>query len=262
MAQLTGNVQFTGSIENLSAYKMRGSDKIILRKKGGPTKKQIKHSPNFDLTRRNNKEFGGRAKAATYIKRLLHPLMFLADYNITGPLNALLQPIQQMDTHNELGKRNILLTKNPRLLEGFTLNRRYFFESIVRTPVLCTIHKQQQQAIIDLPNLLPGINFIVPGNYPFYRFIAVMGLVPDLFYTNHGYLPKGDRDYFSEYAQSNWLPVNTRAPAVTLTIEGPAQSKPKSCSNLVALGIAFGTMKGQEIEPVKYIGGAKVIGVV
>jgi hypothetical protein len=31
---------------------------------------------------------------------------------------------------------------------------------------------------------------------------------------------------------------------------------------MVALGIAFGTMKGQEIEPVKYIGGAKVIGVV
>jgi hypothetical protein len=31
---------------------------------------------------------------------------------------------------------------------------------------------------------------------------------------------------------------------------------------MVALGIAFGMMKGQEIEPVKYIGGAKVIGMV
>ena len=263
MAQLTGNILFTGSIENLSAYKMRGSDKIILRKKGGPTKKQIKHSPNFDVTRRNNKEFGGRAKAATHIKRILYPLLFLADYNITGPLNALLQPIQQMDTHNEWGQRHILLTKNPRLLEGFTLNRRYFFESIVRTPVSCTIHKQQQQAIIDLPHLLPGINFIAPGNYPFYRFIAVMGLVPDLFYTEHGYFPKkGDRDYTFDYIETDWLPVNIPAPAVTLTIEGPQESKPKSCSNMVALGIAFGTMKGQEIEPVKYVGGAKVIGVV
>ena len=262
MAQLMSDFLFTGSLQNLSAYKMRGSDKIILRKKGGPSKKQIKHSPNFDLTRRNNKEFGGRAKAAQHIKRILFPLLFIADYNITGPLNALLQPIQQMDTHNEWGKRDILLTKNPRLLEGFTLNRRYFFESIVRTPVSCTIHKQKQQAIIDLPHLLPGINFIAPGNYPFYRFIAVMGLVPDLFCTEHGYLPKGERDYSFDYIETDWLPVNTPAPAVTLTIEGPPENKPTTCSNMVALGIAFGTMQGQQIQPVKYIGAGKVIGMV
>jgi hypothetical protein len=260
MAQLIGNVLFTGSIENLSAYKMRGSDKIIIRKKGGPTKKQIKHSPKFDLTRRNNKEFGGRAKAATLIKRILHPLMFLADYNITGPLNALLQPIQQMDTHNEKGKRNILLTKNPRLLEGFTLNRRYLLDSIVRTPVSCTI--QKQKVIVDLPQLLPDINFVVPGNYPFYQFIAVAGLVPDLYVTEHGYQPKVERDYITEYTQSDWLPVNTLAPAGKLIVKGLPLQKPDTCSNMVALGIAFGTMKGQEIEPVKYIGGAKVIGVV
>jgi hypothetical protein len=88
-----------------------------------------------------------------------------------------------------------------------------------------------------------------------------MGLVPDLFYTNYGYLPKGDRDYIFDYIKTDWLPVNTTAPAVTLTIEGPQESKPKSCSNMVALCIAFGTMKGQEIEPVKYIGGAKVLAV-
>lgn len=197
MAQLIGDILFTGSLQKLSAYKMRGSDKIIIRKKGGPTKKQIKHSPHFDLTRRNNKEFGGRAKAAQHIKRILHPLLFLADYNITGPLNALLQPIQQMDTGSDWGKRNILLTKNPRLLEGFTLNRRYYFESIVRTPVSCTI--QKEEVIVDLPALIPGINFMVPGNYSWYQFIAVAGLVPDLFYTDHGYLPKGERHYVPDY---------------------------------------------------------------
>jgi hypothetical protein len=76
------------------------------------------------------------------------------------------------------------------------------------------------------------------------------------------YLPKGERDYSFDYIETDWLPVNTPAPAVTLTIEGPQESKPMSCSNMVALGIAFGTIQGQEIQPVKYIGGAKVIGVV
>ena len=64
MAKLDGTIQFTGSLQNLSFYKMRGSDKIIVRKKGGPSRKQVKHSPNFENTRHNNSEFGGRALAA------------------------------------------------------------------------------------------------------------------------------------------------------------------------------------------------------
>jgi hypothetical protein len=132
MAQLMSEFLFTGSLQNMSAYKMRGSDKIILRKKGGPSKKQIKHSPNFDLTRRNNKEFGGRAKAAQHIKRILHPLLFLADYNITGPLNALLQPMSANGHWQRMGKAAYHDIEKSTVAEGFTLNRRYFFESIVR----------------------------------------------------------------------------------------------------------------------------------
>ena len=109
MAKLEGDIQFTGSLNNLSAYKMRGSDKIILRKKGGPTKKQIKHSKNFENTRRNNMEFGGRAMAAAAIKHCLHPFGFLADHNITATLNALLGAIQKMDTTSGWGKRHVLL---------------------------------------------------------------------------------------------------------------------------------------------------------
>src|SRR5262245_47359014 len=118
MAQLIGNIQIIGSLSNLSFYKMRGSDKIIVRKKGGPTRKQVKKSPKFENTRRNNKEFGGRSTATAYIKDVLWPLLFLADYNIVGPINALLKPIQEMDKTSVSGKRNILISKNPRLLEG------------------------------------------------------------------------------------------------------------------------------------------------
>jgi hypothetical protein len=257
MAKLEGNILFTGSLDNLSAYKMRGSDKIILRKKGGPTKKQIKHSPNFENTRRNNKEFGGRAMAAACIKRCLHPFGFLADHNITAPLNALLQAIQKMDTTSGRGKRHILLTKQPRLLEGFSLNRRYMFETIVRTPVIC--HLQKEQAIIELPALLPGINFMSPGNYAFYKFIGAAGWVPDIYYSEHGYRPKERQHYFPEIMASDWLPVNASAPARTLTIPALPLNKPADCSTLVAVGIAFGQMQGDTVVPEKYVGGAKVM---
>jgi hypothetical protein len=260
MAKLEGSFQFTGSLQNLSAYKMQGSDKIILRKKGGPSKKQVKYGANFENTRHNNKEFGGRALAAACIKRNLHPLLFLADYNITGPLNALLQPIQKMDIESEWGKRHILLTKQPRLLEGFSLNRRYLFETIIRTPVICRL--QGAQAIIDLPALQPDINFMTPGNYNWYKFIAVAGFIPDVYYTEHGYKPK-ESEYFNlEIVESEWLPVNAPAAANSLVIDGMPEQKPATCSTMVALGIAFGAMNGAEIKPVKYVGGAKVMMVV
>jgi hypothetical protein len=262
MAKLEGNIQITGSLDNLSFYKMRGSDKIIVRKKGGPSRKQVKQAPEFEQTRRNNSEFSGRARAAAYIKQLLTPMRFLADYNITAPLNALLKPIQKMDTESEWGQRNIIISKNARLLEGFSINRRYQLDSIVRTPVLYSI--QNQQIIIDIPNLLPGLNFISPGNYPWYQFIATAGWVPDIYYKDdaYGYRPKGDYNFEALTESTNWLPVNAPAAASKLTINGLPEEKPDDHCMLIAIGISFGSMQGNDIFPVKYVGAGKVIGMV
>ncbi|AEV98981.1 hypothetical protein A4D02_10515 [Niastella koreensis] len=260
MAKLEGNIQITGSLDNLSFYKMRGSDKIIVRRKGGPSAEQVRKAPNFENTRRNNGEFGGRAAATALIKQVLNPLRFLADYNITGPLNALLKPIQHMDTDNDWGQRSIIISKNARLLQGFSLNRRYQLDTILRTPVLYSL--KQQQVVIDIPELLPGLNFITPGNYSWYKFIATAGIIPDVYYRddNWGYQPKGDFNYQPSVDHSAWFPTNAHAGATTLTIDGLPEVKPEDHSILIAIGIAFGTMQGTEIQPVKYVGAGKVIG--
>jgi hypothetical protein len=96
---------FTGSLHNISAYKGGDMDTIIIRYKGGPSKRMIKSHPSFELTRRNNKEFGGRSTASEWIMRVLHPLKPLSDYNISGPLNSTLKPIQEMDTVSGPGKK-------------------------------------------------------------------------------------------------------------------------------------------------------------
>lgn len=124
MAKLTSDIQFTGSLGNLSAYKMRGIDHTILRTKGGPSSAQIKKDPAFDVVRRNNAEFSGRAAASRWIMRMMWPQKALADYNIAGPLNALVKPIQELDKESAFGQRNIVLSKNKLLLQGFSLNRK------------------------------------------------------------------------------------------------------------------------------------------
>ena len=77
----------------MSFYKVRGSDQIYIRKKGGPSRAKVKEGSTFINTRRNNDEFGGRAAASSWIMLMLQPLKPLGDYNIAGPLNSLLVPI-------------------------------------------------------------------------------------------------------------------------------------------------------------------------
>ena len=43
MAILTGGLPIIGSLQGLSTYKMRGSDKIVVRSKGGATKNRFRN---------------------------------------------------------------------------------------------------------------------------------------------------------------------------------------------------------------------------
>src|SRR3989337_1041067 len=97
MALLESDIQFTGPLGNLSAYRMRGVDKIIVRKKGGASKKRIKNDPEFERTRENNTEFSGRAAGVRWVMRALMPLRRVADYNLCGPINKLMKHVQDED---------------------------------------------------------------------------------------------------------------------------------------------------------------------
>jgi hypothetical protein len=190
MAQLHKDFTFTGSLGNVSAYKRRGSDKIILRTKGGASKSQIKRSPAFEATRKLNMEFGGRATASRWVLHALYSLRHISDHSITGKINALLQPAQEMDTVSEFGKRHVLLSEQPRLLEGLSLNSKTLLESVVTNPVHYTLSKETMSAAVDIPALRPGINFFIPGNFLLYRCTVVFDFIPDLFFTGNNYRPR------------------------------------------------------------------------
>ena len=59
MPFLEGPFAFTGKLDMLSAYRMRGVDKIVVRRKGGPSREKIKTGASFANTRRTMSEFGG-----------------------------------------------------------------------------------------------------------------------------------------------------------------------------------------------------------
>jgi hypothetical protein len=193
---------------------------------------------------------------------MLYPFKPVTDFNLVGPINSLLKGIQVMDTESELGKRQVALSRNPRLLEGFNFNRMHLFESMIQNPVNHTLNKASLQATVNLPALLPDVNFTPPGNFPFYQFIMSLSVVPDWQYTDHGYRTIGD---FSKAAPvqvyTDWFQTGNGSPSMQLELQLPEKPVADSFSCMLALGIGFGMMKYGEIRPVKYMGGGKIVAI-
>jgi hypothetical protein len=266
MAQLLKDFSFIGRLGNITAYRMKGTDKIILRTRGGAKKSRIKRAPEFEPVRRNNAEFGGRSTASKLIMQVINPLKALCDYNIAGPLNALIKPIQVMDTENEPGRRNIYISRQPKLLEGFSFNKRNPFDSIIRNTVSYTLSKEEISATVSFPALIPGINFYSPPPaQSFYRLIAVLGSVADTMYGRHSYSPENDFSNVSKYRESEWYPVLQGSAAVDLTITLPKEWVPVSqnITMLVSVGICFGRPGSDgKMQQVPNAGAGKILAAV
>jgi hypothetical protein len=262
MAQLSKNFDFTGSLGNVSAYKMRGSDKIILRTKGGASKNKIKTHPRFKTLRKHNAEFGGRSLGSKWIRLMLQPLASMGDYNTAGPINALIKPIQAFDTVHELGERDIFFSKGSALLHGFSLNKRYTFDSIIRSSLVYSVDKASLSGSIDIPELVPGINFFNPGKHNFYSIVAVLGVVPDLYYSPYRYMPAWPEssEYQPVYEASTWFTSLEGSKPFTLSLK---YNQPIQTPNFIAMlsvGIKFGTMgPGGVMQQIAHAGGAKIL---
>lgn len=262
MAIITNDLQLTGAMGNITAYKMRGSDKIIVRRKGGASKEQMKHSPAFERTRENNTEFGGCSNAGKVIRQVLFPVKHLADYNFSSTLNKLTKKIQLLDTVGERGKRSILLSRYAYLLEGFQLNKANPFDSIIRHPATCSIERKRGKATIALPELVQGINFMVPWKYAFFRFIITMGLVRDIVYRENSY-SSSEQIPPPETMFTDWQPVKQSfaARSISLQFKGPGVVNDTKAI-MVGIGIEMGEpITNLVMERVKYAGSAKILAV-
>ena len=126
MGKLKGIVQFTGTIDELSFYKLNG--KIVVRKAGGGFDgKAIKTQDKYIRTRENSSEFGAsaalgkqlRIALASYVRKIKTPYLH-------NRVVGLLSQIMKFDTVSERGKRKVSIglasEEGKRLLHGFEFN--------------------------------------------------------------------------------------------------------------------------------------------
>ncbi|MDP4270635.1 MAG: hypothetical protein Q8909_10980 [Bacteroidota bacterium] len=268
MAKVKGLTHLTGNLKGISLYTRRGSDEIIARTKGGPSKKQIKKLPAFEKVRQNNKEWSGCTKMTSGIRYSIRHLTHLADYGFTGALNALTKTIQKCDAENPAGQRSLLLSQHKNILAGFNLNKTNPFDSVLRIPLSWETNRKEPGAKVTFPALNTDIHLNNYRGLPFFRIYVVMGNVSDLIYnTRHDeYGPiTPEMHGGSLCVKSEWFSTHSVFEEQSHEI---AWSKitntpiPDCVSLILSVGIEFGTtgVTGQPVE-VKYAGSAKVISV-
>jgi len=268
MAIVKGFMQITGSIKGVSFYTRRGSDKVIMRTKGGATKEQIKHSPKFIQTRKQMKQFGGAAKFGSLSRFAFGGLHRLADYNLTPVLIKMGNNLMKLDTTSEFGKRNLMLSEYKQVLEGFNFNREYPFNTVLRILPRLEIDRKQLKATVTIPRINTDIDLLNIQKLPFFRLIIVIGTISDLTYNpdHNEYEPVTyDLHGHSETLTGKWNSTQTILTEETMTVhmsEEEANLITDNVTVLLSMAVEFGNV-GLTSEPVevKYAGCGKVIGV-
>lgn len=275
MAFLNGKGGFTGGLANLSAYQPKGSDKIILRTKGGADKKRIKQHPNFAKVRSNNAEFGGCSKMAAHVRTQLYPFVNMVDHNLNAAFSALNKTIQLLDTTKPPGQRGIRYSQHRYLLVNYPLNRRFGFDAVLRYPLQAVLEREQATARLAIPTLQPGIHLQFPWQLPYYRLIVHFFVLCDLVHDGRYYAfqAAGSANGYCPTFESDWLPVSATRPGaeLVLTIQEDFTTGPgtpttftleEKHSLVLAAGIQMGKPgPGDTIQETKYCGTGKILAV-
>jgi hypothetical protein len=243
MAKLTGDLGFTGSLGNISAFKPRNAKSFVLRTKGGPTAKQVKYDPAFENTRRNNDEFGGASTAAKALRDGLYPVKNMSGGSV-GYINSFTRALANMDTVSTWGKRAVRFSETRQYLEGFNLNQNLLLSTILRQPVTGQLDRATGQANLQLPALVTGINFKVPGQYKLYRFKVLLTVIPDFEHSlpvEPYYQPVQPVTYPTECVSSDWYAAKENVDIQDFNLQLKNYTGLPDCHSLVlALAIEFG----------------------
>lgn len=261
MAVQTPLAGFTGSIANIVGYTRRDSDKHFMRSlPQGMNKERIKNDPNFLPTRQNNSEFGGRSTGSRLIRDVLKPLNVVVDYNLAPVIAGKLTTLQKLDVHSPRGERAVCLSRNPQMLDGFPLNRKTSFDSIVPVPIECSLSRATRSARISIPALVTNQNFFPQKGYPLFQVLITLGMVGDVFFTNNEYVQHPDTiTHNQKLWQSAWQATAKGMGAQNIEITLGEPLGDNQFTMLLAIAVCYGKISApDEVEAVRYVGAGKI----
>jgi len=269
MATINSIFKPTGTIEGFTIYKRHDSDKVIMRKKGGPKKARIASGKEFEKLRKHQEEWSGCVLFSRKVCTAVGDLYPLRDMNLSAAWTGLGKKLTGLDTKNETGTRAIQLTSYKEALVDFNFCRKTPLMTLLRLTPLYEIDREQMQAVVRYPRINTASDLLNSSNLPYFRLVAALGCVSDL---------KFQKSLFSNYAELNdelnglsisvagaWLSTNDIIENQELTLVFEEKFREKltgDISLLLSVGVEFGTVGfGGKIETMKRTGAAKIVAV-
>ena len=274
MSIVKGPIKFTGSVAGYSFYTVAGSDKVIMRTKGGPDPKKMKKHKKFAKVRLHQQEFAGAKKFSDSIRFGLGETYHLHDMNVFAKWCGMGKSIIGLDTETALGERPLMLSSYRSELENYSLNVAYPFNSVLRVTPQFEINKEAFQATVKIPVINSKMDVLNVQKLPYFRLIMSLGIVSDVIYKTvievnrevRKYVP--DLGYTNGYSQSyttDWFSTDDLINEQTLEVKldrTDIEVHPADLTFLLGVGIEFGQVGvGSKTFPVKRACCGKILAV-
>ena len=156
MGQLTGAIQFSGTVGNVTVSK-NGS----VRLKPQSNKAKYDNSPSMQRTRENGNEFGRAAQAGKLLRDSLRSLIISAsDSLVTSRATKVMRAIIGMDETNDRGERVVDKDYAQTELMGFNFNAGASVGQSLHAPY--TITQNGAEVALTMPSLNPATDIVPP----------------------------------------------------------------------------------------------------
>ena len=260
MAIVKGAFQMTGSVGNISFYKIAGSDKVIMRTKGGPTKRRLKVGPEFELVRKHQKEWAACVLFSRSLRYALSNVYKFADFNVSPVWNGLGKNIMKADEEHVIGERSLMVSKFKSELESFQLNRNFTFNAVMGVIPQVSIDREALKGIAVIPKMNSEQCLLNIQKLPYFRLVVALGIISDLHSeinaNRYNYLPElKNANGINKSTVTEWLSTRDYIEEMELTVELFPSLKNDITDNttfILSMGIEFGNVGfGGKIEAVK-----------
>ncbi|MEM6643144.1 MAG: hypothetical protein AAF616_09210 [Bacteroidota bacterium] len=191
-------------------YKIKGIEKEIVARKGGPTASQVKTKPSYKELRKNQKEFGVASMMAKTLRQSLSTGMSeICETYVSGKLTAKFRNLAKLED-GETGTRPLFLSKHGHLLNGFDFNSNAPYEEIFGAKYFVKAGSQRGQVILHFPAFVPEKTFRSPKEATNFKILARLIALSDYQFDHHsqGYEPI-NKDLHGKYGtyESAMLPL-------------------------------------------------------
>lgn len=182
MIRLKEELGLAGNASGWRVYRLKGIDKTIIARKGGPTAEQIKSSKNYETLRKNQKEFGAASILAKLIRQSLPDyLSRISESYVSGKLTAKFRAMAK-ESEGETGQRPLLLSKFGAMLEGFEFNSSSPYDTRFSSPPVAKMGSTRGQLIVHSHSYTPQQAVNPPEGADHYKVFTHLIMLSDYVY--------------------------------------------------------------------------------